>query len=144
VFATVARTRYQRARPPFLATAIIQADTAQARLALNGAVVYDQRDVTLIAGSLGTLRSEGPSLSQQHVTLTTSHGRSSPALSGTWFENGFQGAMGELLCAIEEKREPCHSARDNLQTLALTFAALGSAKTGQPVGIGSIRRANLG
>jgi predicted dehydrogenase len=80
-------------------------------------------------------------LSEQTVTLHTEHGHASPQLEGTWFTSGFQGAMGELLCAIEEKREPSHSARGNLDTLALCFAALASANTGQPVKVGSIRRA---
>jgi len=139
VYATTARTTTQQARPPFLAAALIEAPGAQIRLTLNGTVTYDQSDLTLITGSRGTLRSIGPSLSQQHVTLTTAAGRSSPDLQGTWFDNGFQGAMGELLCAIEEDREPLHSARNNLRTLALVFAALHSADSGQPVRPGTVR-----
>jgi hypothetical protein len=38
--------------------------------------------------------------------------------------------MGELLCAIEERREPLNSARDNLRSLELTFAAIASAHDG--------------
>ena len=34
--------------------------------------------------------------------------------------------MGELLCAIEEGREPSNSARENLFSLALAFAAVRS------------------
>jgi len=47
--------------------------------------------------------------------------------------DGFRGTMGELLCAIEEDREPRNSARNNLQSLALCFAALASADSGEPV-----------
>ena len=47
--------------------------------------------------------------------------------------------MGELLCAIEADREPTHSARNNLKSLELCFAALKSADTGQPVKPGSVR-----
>jgi predicted dehydrogenase len=139
VFAAVARTDYQQARPPFLASALLSSPGVQVRLTLNGAVIYDQSDVTLITGSRGTLRSHGPNLSQQQVTLTTAAGRASPELHGTWFDNGFQGAMGELLCAIEDGREPLHSARNNLRTLAVVYAALHSANTGRPVRPGTVR-----
>ncbi len=48
--------------------------------------------------------------------------------------------MGELLCAIEEDREPQHSAARNLYSLALTFAAVESVRQGVPVVPGDIRR----
>jgi predicted dehydrogenase len=140
VYASVARSSYQRARPPFLASAIIEAEEAQARISLNAAVVFGQTDRTLICGSRGTLRSEGPSLSKQSVVLTTAEGEAVPDLRGTWFENGFEGTMAELLCAIEQQREPLNSARNNLRTLELCFAALQSANTGQPVKPGTVRR----
>jgi predicted dehydrogenase len=140
VFATIERTSYQKARPPFLASVIIETENAQARMSFNGAVSFAQSDQTLIAGSLGTLHCSGPSLSDQTVVLTTGAGEASPTLAGTWFENGFQGTMGELLCAIEEKREPLNSARNNLRSLALCFAALHSANTHQPVRPGTIRK----
>ena len=46
--------------------------------------------------------------------MSTAAGIAVPDLTGTWFTNGFQGTMCELLCAIEEKREPRNSARNNL------------------------------
>jgi predicted dehydrogenase len=140
VFAAVEHATYQRARPPFLASVIVEAEGAQARMAFNAAVQFAQSDRTLIAGSQGTLHCSGPSLSDQTVVLTTPAGETSPALTGTWFENGFQGTMGELLCAIEEKGEPMNSARNNLRSLALCFAALQSANTHQPVRPGEIRK----
>lgn len=140
VYASVRRASYQKARPPFLASAIVDGEGAQIRMAFNASVTFGQADRTVIAGSLGTLESVGPSLSEQRVVLTTAAGVASPDLSGTWFENGFQGTMCELLCAIEEKREPSNSARNNLPTLALCFAALSSANCGQPVRPGTIRK----
>jgi len=140
VFASVRRCSYQKARPPFLASVTIDAEQAQVRMALNAAVTYGQADRTLLAGSRGTMQSFGPSLSNQQIVLTTAEGQAAPDLKGTWFENGFQGTMGELLCAVEEKREPLNSARNNLRTLALCFAALRSADTGQPVRPGEVRR----
>ena len=41
--------------------------------------------------------------------------------------------MGELLCAIEDDREPLNSARGNLLSLKLCQAALRSVQTGAPV-----------
>lgn len=38
--------------------------------------------------------------------------------------------MAELLWAVEEDHQPVHSARENLRSLALCFAALASADEG--------------
>jgi hypothetical protein len=48
--------------------------------------------------------------------------------------------MAELLCAIAEGREPTNSARNNLKSLALCFAAIESARTHQPQIPGNIRQ----
>jgi predicted dehydrogenase len=140
VYASVDRASYQKARPPFIASVIISAEDAQVRMAFNAAVTFGQVDRTVLAGSLGTLESIGPSLSEQRLVLTTAAGAATPDLVGTWFENGFQGTMCELLCAIEEKREPQNSARNNLRTLALCFAAMSSANSGQAVQLGAVRK----
>ena len=68
-------------------------------------------DSTYVAGTQGTLRSFGPSVNRQMVELTRAGGTYRPELLGSWFPDGFHGTMGELLCAIEERREPSHSAR---------------------------------
>jgi predicted dehydrogenase len=123
----------QRAKPPFLAHAAIEFERGQATLAFNAACAHGQEDRTTVAGSLGTLRSIGPSLTKQQVTLHTAAGSASPVLAGGWFPEGFQGAMGELLCAIEGNREPLSSARQNLRSLALCLSALDSAERGTVV-----------
>ena len=140
VFASVARAAFQRMKPPMLAQVAIDYADAQVRLNFNGHVLHGQEDRTVVCGAHGTLRSFGPSLSEQSVSVETAAGRATPKLDGTWFANGFQGAMGELLCAIEEQRSPHHSARNNLQSLALCFAALASADTGEPRIPGTVRR----
>ena len=86
--------------------------------------------------------SDGPDLGQQELTLTTAKGVARPALEGQWFNDGFRGAMGELLCAIEEDREPVNGARENLHSLALAFAAVESRKTGREIKVGAVRRLN--
>ncbi|MDZ4858788.1 MAG: Gfo/Idh/MocA family oxidoreductase [Candidatus Hydrogenedentes bacterium] len=143
VFARAMRSPRQRAKPPLLADIIIEFETGLASISFNADTRFGAHDQTIAAGSDGTIMSNGPDLNSQTVTLTTQQGRSSPVLQGDWFSNGFHGAMAELLCAIEEKREPCHSARNNLRTLALCFAAIESADSGRPVTPGVIRRIHV-
>jgi predicted dehydrogenase len=140
VWASVERTSFQKMRPPILAHAAIDYAGAQVRLNFNGHVQHGQEDRTVVCGRAGTLRSFGPSFSEQTVVVHTAAGQGSPALEGTWFTHGFQGAMGELLCAIEEGREPANGARRNLQSLALCFAALASVDAERPVVPGTARQ----
>ncbi|MBK9313926.1 MAG: Gfo/Idh/MocA family oxidoreductase [Acidobacteria bacterium] len=140
VYATAAHSISQRARTPMLAQALIEFDGGQASLIFNANVEHGQEDRTFVAGSKGSIVSSGPSLSDQSVTLFTSKGYARPVLEGTWFREGFQGAMGELLCAIEDNREPVNNARDNLESLALCFAAIASAEEKRTVIPGQIRR----
>ncbi len=137
VFASAIRSRSQRARPPFLAHACVDFEDGQATFTFNADTSYGHDDRTTIVGSRGTLRSAGPGLLDQHVTLHTAEGASSPELTGNWFREGFIGTMGELLCAIEDRREPNHSARGNLKSLALCFAAAKSATIGCAVAVES-------
>jgi len=140
VFATAARAHEQRVAVPLLAQALVRLRDGQASLVFDGSVSYGPRDTIHIAGTKGSLVSDGPDLGSQTVTLTTESGRARPRLAGSWFNDGFRGAMGELLVAIEEEREPSNSARGNLDSLALAFAAIGSAGTGRATGVGEIRR----
>ncbi|MEO8613856.1 MAG: Gfo/Idh/MocA family oxidoreductase [Luteolibacter sp.] len=142
VSANVNRSAEQTIKPPSLAQIIVDYGDAQVRMSFNALVKHGQEDRTTICGSLGTLRSFGPSLTEQTVTLHTVAGEASPQLDGNWFVNGFQGSMAELLCAIDENREPSNSARNNLRTLELCFAAIASANDGQPKIPGSVRSIN--
>jgi predicted dehydrogenase len=59
-------------------------------------------------------------------------------LDGQWYPDGFGGAIGELISAIAEGREPYNSARHNLLSLELTLAAVRSAERGgRPVSVGA-------
>lgn len=133
VYASISRLAYQSIRPPFLAAVIADYGDAQVRVNYNAHVLHGQEDRTVVAGSGGTIRAFGPSLNDPKVALWTERGEARPDLEGTWFTSGFEGAMGELLCAIEEDRIPFNNARDNLASLAFCFAALKSADTGEPV-----------
>ncbi|WP_374376197.1 Gfo/Idh/MocA family protein [Tabrizicola sp.] len=137
VFATAAKANGQTARAPLLAQALVQMESGQASLVFDGATPFGPRDTTFIAGTKGSLRSDGPDLGQQSVTLTTAEGVARPRLEGTWFNDGFRGAMGALLVAIEDDTEPTNGAEENLDSLALAFAAIQSRRTGQPVRVGA-------
>gem|GEM_PF-1896030 len=63
-------------------------------------------------------------------------GHRAPVLEGQWFNDGFRGTMGALLCAIEDGHEPANGARENLRAPALTFAAVESRRTGREVAVG--------
>ncbi|MCY7286810.1 MAG: Gfo/Idh/MocA family oxidoreductase [Cryobacterium sp.] len=52
------------------------------------------------------------------------------SLSGQWFVDGFAGAMGELMCAIADNRQPYNSAAHNVASLELMIAARESATNG--------------
>jgi predicted dehydrogenase len=143
VVAMPSRAPGQAARVPLMAQALVRLEGGQASLVFDGAIAHGPRDSTFIGGTEGSLRSDGPDLGAQSVTLTTGQGRARPRLHGQWFNDGFQGAMGELLCAIEDDREPSHGARGNLRSLALVLAAIEAARTGREVQVGLVTRLNL-
>ena len=126
--------------PPMFASAIVDYGTAQAVLAFDAATPFGPSDSTYVTGTKGSLVSRGPNLGEQAVELWTQAGVARPILEGAWFNDGFAGAMGELMCAIEEGREPSNGARGNLDSLALCFAAIASAREGRPVEPGTVRR----
>lgn len=140
VFACKTYVRGQKCKPPMLGQALVEFDHSQANLCFDGHSMFGNSDRTLVTGSKGSLESSGPNLEKQTVKLFTAKGIAQPKLKGTWFTNGFHGTMAELLCAIEEQRQPLNSARDNLKSLAICFAALKSADTDKPVIPGKVRR----
>jgi predicted dehydrogenase len=82
-----------------------------------------------IHGTEGTIRGS-VLLGSDFLELDRGSSVREDPLEGEWYPDGFAGALAELLAAVHERREPFHSARDNLQTLALTFAACRSAEQG--------------
>ena len=141
VFAMATRFDDQCYRPPAIASAVIGYPSAQVRMSFHGHTRLGEEDVTTVVGTKGTLRSRGPGLNDQpQMEVFLEQGHCTVPLAGCWFESGFQGTMGELLCAIEEDRQPSHSAAENLKSLELCFAALASADSVQSVQVGSVRR----
>ncbi|PTY01794.1 gfo/Idh/MocA family oxidoreductase [Verrucomicrobia bacterium LW23] len=139
VYASVECSRSQTAKPPLLAHVLVDFDGCQATIMVNGDTLFGPETRTSVIGSKGTIRSVGPSLQEQQVTLITAEGIARPALKGSWVPDGMHGSMGELLCAIEEGREPRNSARNNLRSLELCFAAIASADTHRPQIPGQVR-----
>ena len=133
----------QTAAAPLLAQVLIRLDRGQASLVFGGSTPFGPRDTTFIAGTRGSLSSDGPDLGRQSVTLTTAEGQARPDLQGTWFNDGFRGTMGALLVAIEEGGEPANGARENLASLAMAFAAIRSRQTGREVAVGTVTRVEL-
>jgi predicted dehydrogenase len=140
VFASIERSQTQASTPPLLAHAVVDFDGGQATLMLNGDTRFGQEVRTTVIGGKGTIRSIGPDLLHQQVTFINEKGAAHPKLEGHWMPDGMHGTMGELLCAIEEKREPRNSARNNLLSLEICFAAIASADSGQPQRPGTVRK----
>jgi predicted dehydrogenase len=61
-----------------------------------------------------------------------------PRWKDVWFPDAFIGPMAELLCALEELREPAISGRDNLETMALVDACYLSVKEHRAVEVQEI------
>ncbi len=140
VFASTARAPGQDLKPNLLAQAVIEFDEAQATLAFDACVPAGWHERTYLSGTKGSLISQGSGNQDQILTVNVPAGAWTPKLSGKWFPDGFHGTMGELLCAIEEKRPTTIDAADNLESLALCFAAVASADSGLPIRPGQVRK----
>lgn len=140
VYAINARPTDQKIQPPLIGTALVQFGDGVAALHFDAQSRFGTQESILITGSAGTFRAEGPICEAHRVTLRTAEGVARPVMRGKWFDDAFRGTMGELLCAIEENREPSNSAASTLPGLALCFASVASAKSGRSEVPGNVRR----
>lgn len=85
-------------------------------------------------GSNGALF-EYPVGREDRLSLHLPERREDYTLEGRWFPDAFMATMGELLCAIEEQREPSNSVADGLGTIALVEAIARSAREGRVVAL---------
>ncbi len=136
VFAANAFAPGQTLQSPMIAAATIVFDHGTASLQFDAHSRFEPMESICVTGSAGTLRAEGPICAAHDVTLVNQRGMARPELKGKWFDDGFRGTMGELLCAIESDREPSNSGADSLPGLALCFAAIRSADSGRAVHFG--------
>ena len=62
----------------------------------------------------------------------------SPRWKEVWFPDAFAGPMAQLMCAVEENREPEISGKDNLKTMALVEACYRSFREHRAIAIDEI------
>ena len=110
-----------------------------ASLSFDGAAKFGPSDRLTVVGSAATVDSQGADLNRHALTLYTAAGRARPTLEGSWFREGFIGCMGALLAAVEDGSQPQNNARDNLDTMALTLAAVASSRRREAVVPGEVR-----
>lgn len=140
VYASDVRSRSQTAKPPLLGQVAIEYEGAQATLCFDGHSPAAEWATYSAVGSEALLRCEGMGDNHHQPVLMTPTGEWRPELAGQWFDDGFHGAMAELMAAIEQKRNPSHAARQNLEGLAICFAAVESSLSGKPVVPGSAEK----
>jgi predicted dehydrogenase len=118
----------EEAANPWSATVQLQtAEGASAMVRVVGDVATSTPSSPFwVHGTSGTVR--GSLLGRDFLELDVGGATHTFALSGAWFVDGFAGAMGELMCAVAENRQPYNSARHHLGTLRLVLAARASAE----------------
>jgi predicted dehydrogenase len=119
------------ARNPWSATlSMATGSGASATLRITGSNVASQPGCPFwVHGTTGTLRGS-VLLDSDRLELDDGSTRYPVELSGAWFVDGFAAAMGELMCAAAEHREPENSAADAARSVAVVLAARGSAERG--------------
>ena len=89
-----------------------------------------------VHGTRGTLRGS-VLLDSDRLEVDDGQVRNAVPLHGAWFVDGFAAALGELMCAVAEDRQPENSAADAAESVRLVLAARHSAdRGGSPVGTG--------
>jgi predicted dehydrogenase len=119
------------ARNPWSATLSMgTASGATATLRIVGnAVAAEPGCPFWVHGTTGTLRGS-VLLDSDRLELDDGSSRSAVPLHGAWFVDGFAAAMGELMLAVAEGRQPENSAADAARSVALVLAARSSAEQG--------------
>lgn len=144
VFASLVQSPGQAIKPPMNAQALLSFKNGQATLAFRAHTLVGNVEQLLVTGTKGLYQATGMICAANDIRLVTANGEFRQTLKGAWFPDGMAGAMGELLCAIEENREPENSAANNLRSIALCFAALESSRTGKMEIPGKILQAGPG
>lgn len=153
VMATTGYSPDQVASTPMLAQVLIDYPHSQASIVFDANTSYGVRSRTYVTGTAAAFEArqtagpwadwtDGPSRypwERQQVSVYTERGAFQPKLMGSWNPDGWKGTMGELQSAILADREPENSARNNLRSLELCFAAIASAEDGEPKSVGTVR-----
>jgi predicted dehydrogenase len=119
------------ARNPWSATlSLSAAEGATAVLRIVGDVVSSAPGCPFwVHGTDGTLRGS-VLLDSDRLEHDDGRTRTRIPLRGAWFVDGFAAALGELMCAVAEDRQPENSATDAAQSVRLVLAARDSAERG--------------
>ena len=129
----------EEARNPWAATlSMATASGATATLRITGSNVATEPGCPFwVHGTAGTLRGS-VLLDSDRLEVDDGSSRTAVPLSGAWFVDGFAAAMGELMCAVAEDRQPENSAADAAESVRLVLAARESAEQGgAPVRVGA-------
>ena len=127
-----------KARNPWAATLSMTAATgATAVLRVTGNVVSSAPGCPFwVHGTAGTLRGS-VLLDSDRLEIDDGQAITPVPLRGAWFVDGFAAALGELMCAVAEDRQPENSAADAAESVRLVLAARESAEGGgSPVEVG--------
>jgi hypothetical protein len=93
----------------------------------------------LALGTIGWPSYPTPTPSTLDYTSTRQpSGWRQPRWNEVWFPDAFVGTMAQLLCALEEGREPEISGRDNLRTMALVEACYRSVREHRAVELAEV------
>lgn len=144
LFASVGRQPEQLIPVPTQAQVLIDYDSAQVSLTYRGSSPFAELGRYRVQGTSGVLQHAGQSLGGPEITIDSIDGTRGVKVEGDWWGNGMHGTMAELLCAIEEGRQPSNRARASMPGLALCFAAIESSRTGRPVDPATVRRRPTG
>ena len=119
------------ARNPWSATVSLGTSSgATATVRITGSNVASEPGCPFwVHGTTGSLRGS-VLLDSDRLEVDDGTRRTPVELSGAWFVDGFAAAMGELMCAVAEDREPENSAVDAARSVALVLAARQSAEQG--------------
>lgn len=140
VMAQAATAPGQVIAPPALASAIIGFDGGLATLAFSAHAKHGPRESFCAVGSKATVRGDGPVCAIERLDYHGPRGHAEVTLTGRWFPDGFRGALGEFLWAVERGTPAPHAAADNLRSLEICLAAMRSADTGRAVRPGAAVR----
>lgn len=140
VTASTARSPTQAPEQPIIANVTIAFEDGVSTLSFDGDSPVVDAHTTGLVGNEGAVVGRGPGLNDRTVTLQQADGAAVPVtIDGAWIAGGFAATMFNLLRAIHVGEEPPHSGRDNLETVALVFAAIESARTGQTIAPGTVQ-----
>jgi len=118
-------------RNPWSATISLTAGSgATATVRIAGSAIASEPGCPFwIHGTAGTLRGS-VLLDSDTLQLDDGQQLTDVRLRGAWFVDGFAATMGELMCAVEEGRQPEHAAADAAESVRLVLAARNSAEQG--------------